>query len=189
MEHKGTKTIETESLILRPFREDDAPAGYKNWCSDSRVTEFLTWPPHESVEVTREIFKSWENSGSDPEFYQWAIVPKNVGEPVGSISVVDINKAAESMSIGYCIGFDYWHKGITGEALAAVIDYLFGEVGALRIEARHDPMNPHSGAVMKKCGMVYEGTLRASAKSNRGISDMCIYSILKNEWKGQQKTL
>ena len=41
MNHKGTKTIETERLLLRKFREDDAEAAYRNWTSDDKVTEFL----------------------------------------------------------------------------------------------------------------------------------------------------
>lgn len=55
--------------------------------------------------------------------------------------------------IGYCIGRKWWKQGITSEALKAVIDFLFDEVKTNRIEARHDPRNPNSGLVMKKCGM------------------------------------
>ena len=44
MEHKGTKNIETERLLLRRFNKDDAVAMFENWESDSKVTEFLRWP-------------------------------------------------------------------------------------------------------------------------------------------------
>ena len=64
--------------------------------------------------------------------------------------------------------------------------YLFLEVGANRIESQHDPDNPHSGGVMKKCGLKYEGTLRQADYSNRGIVDACVYSILRSEWLGGQ---
>ena len=52
MIHKGTKTIETERLILRPFRESDVEPMFRNWASDPEVTKFMTWPVHESVAVT-----------------------------------------------------------------------------------------------------------------------------------------
>ena len=42
------------------------------------------------------------------------------------------------------------------------IAFFFDKVGANRIESRHDPRNPHSGMVMKKCGMKYVETTRAS---------------------------
>ena len=38
MNHLGTKIIETERLILRPFTEEDAEAMFRNWASDSEVT-------------------------------------------------------------------------------------------------------------------------------------------------------
>mgnify|MGYP001459755999 CR=1 FL=1 len=52
-----------------------------------------------------------------------------------------------------------------------------------RKESRHDPNNPHSGDVMKKCGIKYEGTLRQANISNKGIVDACMYSILREEWR------
>ena len=67
------------------------------------------------------------------------------------------------------------------EALGAVIDFLFDEVGVNRVESRHDPRNPNSGAVMKKCGMKFEGTLRQSDRNNQGICDACYYAILADE--------
>ena len=69
------------------------------------------------------------------------------------------------------------------EALSAVIAYLFDEVGMNRIAARHDPNNPHSGGVMRKCGMKYEGTNRACDRNNQGICDAAQYSILRGEWQ------
>lgn len=69
------------------------------------------------------------------------------------------------------------------EALKVVMDFLFDEVGVNRIEARFDPRNPHSGAVMKKCGMKYEGTLRSVDKNNQCICDASYYALLRGERK------
>ena len=69
------------------------------------------------------------------------------------------------------------------EVLDRVIDFLFNEVGFECIQSHHDPLNPHSGQVMLKCGMIYEGTLRHSDWNNQGIVDACYYSILKDEYK------
>lgn len=183
MEHKGTVTLETERLILRKFREEDIVPAYRNWCSDERVTEFLRWPTHRNLETTERIVRGWIEESGRNDVYQWAIVLREIDEPIGTISVVDRNEALDILHIGYCIGSRWWHQGITSEAFAAVIDFLFREVGANRIESQHDPDNPYSGAVMKKCGMTYEGTLRQADFSNRGIVDACIYSILKREWE------
>ena len=187
MVHHGTKTIETPRLILRKFTLEDAPAAYKNWTSDERVTEFLRWPTHRDMETTERIVKMWVDDSERDDFYQWAIVLKELGEPIGTISVVDRNEDLDILHIGYCIGSKWWHKGITSEAFSAIIPYLFGEVGANRIESQHDPNNPNSGAVMRKCGLTYEGTLRQADYSNKGVVDAAMYSILKSEWLASRK--
>ncbi len=187
LHHCGTQTIATSRLILRRFAPEDAEAAFRNWMSDPAVTEFLSWQPHPNPAHTRELLQSWAAEYEKPNYYLWAIELKELGEPIGSIAVVGQNEKTDMAHIGYCIGKPWWHKGYTSEALAAVIRYLFCEVGANRIETMHDPANPHSGGVMRKCGMRYEGTLRQAARSNRGIHDAVTYSILASEYKGAKQ--
>ena len=61
--HKGTQRIETARLILRPFTTDDAQAMFRNWASDAEVTKFMTWPAHESVEISRLVLEDWVKFG------------------------------------------------------------------------------------------------------------------------------
>lgn len=183
--HKGTKTIETDRLILRRAVQEDAQPMFRNWASDPEVTKYLTWPTYENVGTAYQILDLWISEYEKPDFYQWMIVPKALGEPIGSISVVRQNDRVEEAEIGYCIGNRWWHKGIMTEALSAVIDYLFTEVGMNRIAARHDPNNPHSGGVMRKCGMKYEGTTRSSDRNNQGICDAAHYAILRGEYRAE----
>ena len=67
------------------------------------------------------------------------------------------------------------------EGFRSVLDFLFEEVGVSRVEAGHDPENAASGAVIRKCGLHYEGTFRRRIRSNRGITDVAWYSVLKEE--------
>lgn len=179
--HKGTRRLETPRLVLRRFTMDDAQAMFHNWASDPEVTRFLTWPVHSDLAVTCAVLQSWVEGYENENFYQWAIVPKDLGAPIGSISVMRQNDHVETAEIGYCIGRAWWHQGIMSEALQAVMDYLFDEVGMNRIEARHDPNNPHSGGVMKKCGMKYEGTTRQGDRNNQGICDAAHYALLRSD--------
>ena len=179
MTHKGTNPITTTRLLLRQFRIEDAQAMFRNWASDDEVTKYLTWPTHCSADVSEFVLKDWVSHYRQQDFYQWAI--EFEGQVVGSISVTEHNDDIAMAEIGYCIGRQWWHKGVTSEALQAVINYLFDEIGYRRIQARHDPRNPHSGAVMRKCGMRFEGTLRQADRNNQGICDASIYGILRAE--------
>ena len=179
LNHKGTQILTTPRLALRPFTKDDAQDMYANWASDPEVTKYLTWPTHSSVEVSQWVCNDWSSHYAEPDYYSWAIVYE--GHAIGSIAVVNHDDQVGKAHIGYALGRNWWHMGIMSEALQAVMDFLFDEVGYQRLESRHDPRNPHSGGVMRKCGMKYEGTLRQSDWNNQGVCDACWYALLKSE--------
>ena len=182
MRHCGTKRLETERLVLRKFVIEDAQAMFRNWASDSEVTKYLTWPAHDSVEASRAVLEDWIAKYSMENYYQWAITLKqNETGPIGSITAVNLNDDISLVEIGYCIGRPWWHRGITSEALKAVMDFFFDEAEVNRIESRHDPRNPHSGMVMQKCGMKFEGTMRSADRNNQGICDASWYAVLKSD--------
>lgn len=181
MNHKGTQVLETERLILRRFRLEDADLMFKNWASDPEVTKYLMWPTHPNTDVTRAVLEDWLKHYPEENYYHWVITLKETDEPVGSMAVMEQDERTAKAHIGYCIGRKWWHQGITSEALKAVMDFLFDEIGFNRIESRHDPRNPNSGKVMMKCGMKYEGTMRSADWNNQGICDECFYALLKSE--------
>ncbi len=184
LNHKGSTRLETERLILRSFIESDDVRMFENWASREIVTKYLSWFPHKNIEETRSIIREWIEEDKNPDRYQWAIVLKSTNEVIGSIGVVRQNENVKSAEMGYCIGNDFWHQGYTSEALARVLRYLFEEIGYNRITALHDVNNPNSGAVMRKCGMKFEGTLRESGLTKEGLPmSVSIYSILKSDWK------
>lgn len=183
MKHLGTLTLETQRLVLRKTLESDYEPMFRNWANDRRVTKFLTWAPYESAEQLKNTYHQYLLDHQDqPDFYNWKIVLKASGEPIGAISVVHLRDEIEEAEVGYCLGYRWWHRGIMTEAFQRVIRFLFEEVGMNRITAKHDPNNPHSGDVMKKCGLRYEGTSRQAGRNSRGICDMSHYAILKEDY-------
>lgn len=184
MTHKGTVRLETKRLILRRFTLDDADAMFRNWASDPEVTKYLTWLPHSSAAVSKAVIAGWLPLYENPGHYSWAIVLKELNEPIGSIAAVDQRDDIGMVHIGYCIGKKWWRRGYTSEALAEIIRFFFEDVGVKRIESRHDPRNPNSGKVMLKCGLKYEGTMRQDDINNQGVCDSVRYAILAKDYFG-----
>lgn len=182
MKQLGTVTIETERLILRKAKLSDAECMFKNWANDDRVTKYMTWTTYQNVDEVKGYISFLEEDYKKSDSYYWFIELKETGEPIGAISSVKSMPEIKCVHIGYCLGYNWWHKGIMTEAFTAVIKFLFEEVGVNRIEAEHDPNNPNSGKVMKKCGLTYEGTHRQAGKNNCGICDAAYYAILKEEY-------
>jgi ribosomal-protein-alanine N-acetyltransferase len=81
----------------------------------------VTWPTHAAPEESAGIAAAWEKqTAENPSFFQWAIELKSLGEPIGSISAIHLNEAAESAELGWVIGRKWWGAGIMPEAGAAV---------------------------------------------------------------------
>ena len=184
--HKGTRELRTERLTLRKYLMSDAEAMYKNYLTDERVTRFLSWKPYKSVEEARSFLSTQVDEYANDNVYHWAIELND--EVIGGISAFSISEKNRSCEIGYCIAYDFWNKGIVSEALRAVMDFLFAEVGMHRIMAKHAAENPASGKVMIKCGMTYEGKLREYYLHYDGTrSDSLVYGILKDEFSKYMK--
>lgn len=178
----GTKTIETERLILRRYTVEDAEDMYENWASDPEVTRFLSWPTHASVDFTRSLLEKWVSFYEDGKTYNWGITVKGNDHVIGNIAVVERDERTCSYEIGYCLGRKYWGQGIMPEALRAVIKYLFdGESDLMRVYATHDLRNAKSGRVMQKAGMHFDGILRGAKKNNLGLHDTAYYSVLRSD--------
>lgn len=179
MNHKGTVDIGTKRLLLKRFVKGDAPYIYSNWANDPEVSRHLTWQAHKDVATSERILGMWIESYDSPCSYNWAIVPKEKGQPIGSISVVNQYDDSGKCEIGFCIGRKLWGLGIMTEALVAVMDFLFNEVGYNRVQAYHHVDNPASGRVMIKAGMKEEGRMKEFAVNNRNeYVDVVFYGSL-----------
>jgi len=186
LNHKGTSILETDKFILRPFTNNDIADMYYNWASDKEVVQYLTWEAHCDISKTNMIITFWENSYKNNEYYNWAIEEKYSNHVIGSINLMNLDNYNESCEIGYCIGKNFWNKGIMTEVLNKVINFAFVEIEFERIMARRHINNIASGMLLKKCKFVYEGTLRRIVKDNKGVFVDCkYYSILKSEYLNQ----
>lgn len=59
MNDLGTKTIETERLILRKFDISDAPGMFYGWASDKNVTKYVSWNTHVDIAETLAVIENW----------------------------------------------------------------------------------------------------------------------------------
>ena len=105
---------------------------------------------------------------------------------VGAITVVEHDDRTAKIHIGYCIGRPWQRKGYMSEALSALVEFFFTQVGAGRIESLHDPNNPASGKVMLNCGLLPEALLRKADWNNQGIVDACMHALLREDWERQR---
>lgn len=144
-------TIHTQRLTLRRWKESDAGMLYR-YASDPDVGPRAGWAPHrdteESLEVIRNLFSNDRT---------WAIEMEGAEGPIGCIgyfthSESNIGIGGNDAEIGYWIAKPFWNRGICTEALQAMVDYCFGEMGFDALWSDFFVDNPSSGRVMEKCG-------------------------------------
>jgi len=152
MNHKGSIKLETQRLVLRKFKVEDAEEVFKNWTNDDEVAKFVRWSTHKSVEDTKQWLSEEEKNYANNNYYTWGIELKETGELIGSMSAIYRKEEDNRYEIGYGIGKKYWNKGYTTEALKCVMNYLINEIEIKRFSCRHAKQNPASGEVMKKVG-------------------------------------
>lgn len=151
--------FETKRLILRPWREDDAEDLY-NQAKDPDVGPAAGWPPHISVDNSREII---ENVLSTPETY--AVCLKENGKPIGSIglkmgSATDMTNRADECELGYWIGKNFWGQGLIPEAACELLKYAFGILGMRAVWCGYYEGNSKSRRVQDKLGFQYHHTTK-----------------------------
>lgn len=148
--------LSSNRIILRPWQDSDAEALYK-YASDPDVGERAGWPPHQSVEESREIIHTVFHNDST-----WAIVLRETDEAIGAMGYMPdcpLNLPARQGEplVGYWVGKPYWNQGICTEALQLMIDYIRQETDYTSLISSHYIDNPASGRVMEKCGFVSTG--------------------------------
>lgn len=180
MKHVGTKTIETERLVLRRLELTDAEMMFRNWTSDDMVTRFLRWDAHKTIDETERMILQWIDNYQYDSTYYWGMYLKN-GEMIGSIGITVTSEYDFKGELGYKIGSRWWNQGYSSEAAKAVIDYMFRNTDIERIGAFSSVENAASRKVMEKIGMRYEGLLQHYYKTGDRFHDCAIYGIIRNE--------
>lgn len=152
------ESVETERLILRAPALSDAQQLFDSYTSDARVTRFLSWQPHASIEETEAYLATcltrWATAPGSPYFIEMKASP---GKAIGAI---EMRCHATRVSFGFVLSRYYWGQGLMPEALRALSDWALRQTQIWRASAACDVENVASARVMEKAGMAFEGILR-----------------------------
>jgi RimJ/RimL family protein N-acetyltransferase len=176
---KPPERIETERLVLRKPRMEDALVLFNAYMRDAQVTRYTTWRPHrqlqEAEDFIRDRITAWENEFRFP----FVITLQERDEPFG---MIDFHIRNCTVGLGYVIARSHQGKGFATEATRAIIQWAFEQPRIYRVNASTDVENIASQRVMEKAGMLREGLLRKYIV-HPNISDIprdsYIYAITK----------
>jgi len=140
--------IVTARLILRPFRESDAPDVFE-YASDPAFRKYAPYipadySPFDAVEYVQErLVIDWNEQ---PTF-----AVEHEGKVIGAVTI-RVNSDG-GVEFGYGIGGDYEGQGFATEAASAALDWAISIFGAESIYATADALNHASIRVLEKLGL------------------------------------
>lgn len=181
--HNGTKTIETERLILRRFEYTDDTAMLKYWIADEKIQSLYSEPVYSTKEEVKELLDLYIGSYEKLDYYRWAIIEKDCGECIGQIAYFLVDNKNHFAEIEYCIGSEFQCRGYATEATKAVIAFGFDEINLHKVQICTKTINQPSKRVIEKCGLTYEGTLRDYFYMNGEYVGRHYFSILRSEYE------
>lgn len=172
------KDIETERLILRDARVDDAEDMFE-YAKLEEVTKYLSWKPHLSVKDSEKILDMLSKEAKEKDSYVLkAIVLKENDKMIGTIDARIFGDGLKDAEFGYCLNPKYWNKGYMSEALKAFMEALHREHGVENVFGSFERENIASKRVMQKNEMYYYETVKRNFK-NKGEVELIRYKELR----------
>ena len=177
------KIIETERLVLRPFKWDDLD-DFFGYASVEGVGEMAGWPHHENKDKSKEILTRFID-----EDKTFALVLKETGRVVGSLGV-EFYGAEDKLTefdgykgreIGYVLAKEQWGKGLMAEAVSAVINHLFDEIDLDFLTCGYYDFNNQSKRVQEKCG--FKPYRKLNMETRMGTVEPGVLNLLINPSK------
>lgn len=175
--------LETKRLIIRKWTENDAADLYK-YAKDPAVGPIAGWPPHKSIDESREIIKNVLSGNQS-----FAICFKTDGKAIGAIELklnghTDMTSSDDECELGYWLGKPFWGQGIASEAAQEIIRYGFEDIGMKKIWCGYYDGNIKSKRVQEKCGFKHQWTTQnvdVPLMHEKRIGH--VSCLTKEEWK------
>ena len=147
--------LKTERLILRRWEDSDAESLFE-YAADPDVGPIAGWPPHQSIEESRDVIKNVFNGKE-----AYAICLKTDDRAIGAIELklnghTDLTDRDDECELGYWLGKPFWGQGIMPEAVKEILRHAFEKIGMTKVWAGYYEGNIKSKRVQEKSGFRYQ---------------------------------
>lgn len=173
----STPRLEGERASLRGYLLSDQEAIF----AASRTTDIPHVGPEVADEGTGGVIRYITANAARPahqQGYSWTIVDNESGAAAGHIGVWFGNIVHGRAIVGYWVLPEYRRRGLAGESLMLVTDFLLGLPGVTRIELHIETANAASIRVAEKVGYTLEATLARWQIIDGRTVDMHMYVVL-----------
>ncbi len=174
--------LETARLRLDRLGADDAEVLFA-YRADAYVARYQGWVPCDVKEAAAFIAEQARRPFAEPGGWnQLAIRARASGALLGDLGLYFPARREDAMSFGISLHPAHQHRGYAREAMHAVLELLFGQLGCHRVVASVDPRNTPSLALCRALGMRLEAHHVESLWFRGDWVDDVVFALLAREW-------
>lgn len=178
--------VRGEKVLLRPYREEDAPALWEAIEESRRDLEpWLPWVrSYDRPDVALESVIRHKARWLLREDLTMGIFDPSAGRLLGGTGLHRIDWTTRKFEIGYWLRSSAQGKGYVTDAVRALTRTAFDLLDAARVEIRMDARNERSRRVPERLGFTHEATLRRSMRDGDGhLRDTHVYALIREEYE------
>jgi RimJ/RimL family protein N-acetyltransferase len=174
--------IRTPRLVLRRFRDDDLEP-LLHIHSDPESVRYVPFPPRDRANMASVLLRKQANVGwgQDGDLIELAVTLDD-GTLVGDVLLGLRSSEHETVEVGYIFSRHHGGRGYATEAVRALLDLAFGELGARRVVARVDDRNTASRRLLERLGLRLEAHLLENEWYKGELTSETDYAVLAREW-------
>ena len=178
-------TLSSPRLHLRPLVLADAPFLFA-LRGDPVVQRYGSAPPWTELQQAVDRIGEYQRDMAAGLAVQLALVRREDDALIGTCTLFHLDAQCRRAEVGYALVVGAWGRGYANEAVVALLDWGFAQLGLNRVEADIDPRNASSARVLERLGFVREGHLRERWIVGGEVCDSLIYGLLASGWKARQ---
>lgn len=171
-------------VTIRELHENDAPSLLMH-LADPSVLTYVAGAP-QSLAAMRRFIEWCREQRIDGTYVTFAVVPAGQQSAVGLLQIWAIEQDFSTAEWGFVIGGPFRGTGVFSAAATLLLNFAFGTLGVVRLEARAVIEDWRSNRALEKLGATSEGTLRSGFRSGDVVLDHVMWSLLADEWSACQ---
>ena len=181
-------SLTTPRLLLRPYQPSDAawyyPMSLANQEHLRRYESGNSIMSIHSLEDAQVVMQRMAEDWDAHHCFFLAAFEQQTGEFACQIYIGPLSWELPEFTLGYIAEKDHQGKGYVTEAARAAVDFVFEQLGALRLSLSCDDTNERSYRVAQRLGMQREAHIRQNHRQPDGtLTGTYHYGMLRQEWE------